>query len=96
MKTIFVGNLGPGVTQDELQLLFGRYGDVTGIDVMGGQDFGYVRMNDDSEAYRAIKALNGIGCGGRTLSVYAAIAYRSRKREISIEKQPEMAGEVLR
>ena len=92
MKTIFVGNLGPDVTTEQLQSLFASHGEITGIDLMEGQDFGYVRMIDDSEAYRAIKALNGHLCCGQELTVSVAKAYSNRKRDIPVARQPELAS----
>ncbi len=80
MKIIFVSNLGSDVTADSLHTLFEAHGEILGIDLVDGQDFGYVRMADDSEAYRAVKALNGKPCGGRMLNITVAQAYGSRKR----------------
>jgi len=80
LKTIFIENLGSDVTRDRLQTLFEAHGEIVGIDLAGGQNFGYVRMADDSEAYRAVKALNGKPCGGRMLNITVAQAYGSRKR----------------
>ena len=78
MKTIFVGNLSADVTADTLHALFESYGEILGIDLAAGQDFGYARMADDSEAYRAVTALNGQLCGGQPLSIKIAEAYSSR------------------
>ena len=89
MKTIVVENLDPDVTRDDLQSLFESYGEISGIDVVAGQNFGYVRMSDDSEAYRAMRALNGSQCCGRTITVMMAHAYSARKREISNLKETE-------
>jgi len=80
LKTIFVGNLSSNVTVDILETLFEAYGDILGIDLAAGQDFGYVRMADDSEAYRAVTALNGKLCGGRMLNITVAQAYCAQTR----------------
>ena len=80
LKTIIVGNLSSDVTTDSLHTLFEAHGEILGIDLAAGQDFGYVRMADDSEAYRAVTALNGRPCGGRMLNITVARAYGSRKR----------------
>ncbi len=82
MKTIFIGNLSVDVTPERLQTLFEPHGKILGIDLAAGQDFGYVRMADDSDAYRAVTALNGESCGGRILSITVAQAYSSRKRTV--------------
>ena len=79
LKIVLVGNLSRDVTRDRLQTLFEEHGEILGIDLAAGQDFGYVRMADDSEAYRAVKALNGKPCGGRMLNITIAHASGSRK-----------------
>ena len=80
MKTIFIGNLGLGISRDRLQTLFEAHGEILGIDLAAGQNFGYVRMADDSEAYRAVNALNGKSCDGQMLNITIAHPYGSRKR----------------
>jgi len=91
MKTILVGSLSPQVTQEQLQSLFEAYGEITGIDVVMGQEFAYVRMADDSEAYRAIRALNGMLCCGCRLSVGVAQAYSHRTRQPAPDTSPQLA-----
>jgi RNA recognition motif-containing protein len=88
LKTIFVGNLSEDVTSEKLHILFESYGEILGIDLAAGQDFGYVRMADDSDAYRAVTALNGLLCGGRMLIITVAKAYSSRKHRIAEVKEP--------
>lgn len=83
-----VGNLNEDVTAERLQILFESHGEILGIDLAVGQDFGYVRMADDSEAYRAVTALNGKLCGGRMLNITVAKAYSSRKHRTAEVKEP--------
>ena len=64
-----------------MKTLFEQHGSATSVDFVDGQDFGFVRIDDDSEAYRAVKALHGAECGGRALDVTIARAYGSRKRQ---------------
>jgi len=89
LKTLLVGNLSGDVSSENLQTLFDRYGEILGVDLAVGQDFGYVRMADDSEAYRAVTGLNGTACGGRMLEVTVPRAYSSRKREVPAAKPLE-------
>jgi len=62
---IYVGNLAYNVTEDDLRTLFASYGEVTDVKVIkersSGQSkgFGFVEMLDNSEADKAMKALNG-------------------------------------
>jgi RNA recognition motif-containing protein len=81
LKTILVSGLAPSTTQDELRRLFEEHGNVMGVDLTEGQDFGYVRMTNESEGREAIDALNGTMCCGVTLSVGAARTRRQRELE---------------
>ena len=74
MKNIFVGNLGPEVTHEELRRLFEAYGQVAQVHVIVDRDtglprFAFVEMTNDAEAETAIKALNGSILKDRTLDV---------------------------
>jgi cold-inducible RNA-binding protein len=77
-KKLYVGNLGYGVTDSELQQLFGAHGTVTSAQVIMDRDtnrskgFGFVEMGSDQEAQAAIAALNGKEVGGRALTVNEA------------------------
>jgi RNA recognition motif-containing protein len=78
MKNIFVGNLEFRTTQDELRQLFEAYGAVERVSIMTDRDtgrsrgFAFVEMTNESEADKAIAALNGSNLGGRTLNVNEA------------------------
>jgi RNA recognition motif-containing protein len=62
---IYVGNLAYNVTEEDLQSIFSEYGEVTSVNIIkerfSGQSkgFGFVEMPNNSEADKAIKALNG-------------------------------------
>lgn len=84
MKTILVSGLAPSTTQDELRRLFEEHGKVMGVDLVEGQDFGYVRMTNEGEGRKAIDALDGATCSGVVLTVTAARA--GRRREVEINK----------
>ena len=61
---IYVGNLSYNVTEEELRDIFSEYGEVSSVNIItdkySGQSkgFGFVEMPSNSEADRAIKALN--------------------------------------
>jgi RNA recognition motif-containing protein len=74
VKNIFVGNLGPEVTHEELRRLFEAYRQVAQVHVIVDRDtglprFAFVEMTNDAEAETAIKALNGSILKDRTLDV---------------------------
>jgi RNA recognition motif-containing protein len=77
-KKLYVGNLGYGVTDAELQQLCAAHGTVQSAQVIMDRDtgrskgFGFVEMGSDQEAQAAIAALNGKEMNGRTLTVNEA------------------------
>jgi RNA recognition motif-containing protein len=77
-KKLYVGNLGFGMTDNDLMKLFEPHGTVESAQVIMDRDtgrskgFGFVEMKTDQEARDAIAALNGQDAGGRTLTVNEA------------------------
>ena len=75
---IYVGNLSYKVTEDELMQLFAQYGSVDKVSIIkdkfSGQSkgFGFVEMDNQSEAEDAIKQLNGSAMSGRNITVNVA------------------------
>jgi RNA recognition motif-containing protein len=77
-KNIYVGNLTWECTADDLLALFQEHGSVSRAQVITDREtgrsrgFGFVEMDDDSEAQKAIEALNGADYRGRPLTVNEA------------------------
>src|SRR5438105_13385056 len=77
-KKLYVGNLAYGVSDSDLQQMFGPHGTVTSAQVIMDRDtgrskgFGFVEMSSDQEAQAAIAALNGQQVDGRALTVNEA------------------------
>src|SRR3954463_11597428 len=77
-KNIFVGNLAWETTADDLLALFQEQGKVTRAQVITDREtgrsrgFGFVEMDNDGEAQKAIDALNGADYNGRPLTVNEA------------------------
>jgi cold-inducible RNA-binding protein len=75
---LYVGNLGYGVTNTDLENLFTPHGTVQSAQVIMDRDtgrskgFGFVEMGSSSEATAAINALNGKESDGRALTVNEA------------------------
>ncbi len=75
---IYVGNLSYSVTSEDLQEVFGEYGEVASAEVVqdkfSGQSkgFGFVDLPDNSDADRAIKELNDQVYKGRKMTVNEA------------------------
>ncbi|HVX65988.1 MAG TPA: RNA-binding protein [Bryobacteraceae bacterium] len=78
MKSIFVGNLDFGTTEDSIRALFEQHGSVDRVNVIRDRDtgqprgFAFVEMSDSAEADRAITALNGASLEGRAINVNEA------------------------
>jgi RNA recognition motif-containing protein len=77
-KNIYVGNLVWDATADDLLALFQEHGQVARAQVITDREtgrsrgFGFVEMDDDAEAQKAIEALNGTQFKGRPLTVNEA------------------------
>ena len=78
MKNIFVGNLSFTATEDGVRSMFEAYGAVERVSIVTDRDtgqpkgFGFVEMTNDSEAEKAISALNGTELNGRALTINEA------------------------
>jgi RNA recognition motif-containing protein len=77
-KNIYVGNLSWECTADDLLAMFEEHGAVTRAQVVTDREtgrsrgFGFVEMERDEEAQKAIDALNGQTHQGRALTVNEA------------------------
>ncbi len=75
---LYVGNLAYNVTEEDLQTMFSEFGEVVSVNIIkdkySGQSkgFGFVDMPNNSEADKAIKALNGTEFMGRRIKVNQA------------------------
>jgi RNA recognition motif-containing protein len=75
---LYVGNLGYGISDTDLEKLFVSYGTVRSAQVIKDRDtgqskgFGFVEMSTDQEAEAAIAGLNGKEVDGRALVVNEA------------------------
>src|SRR5215472_11260333 len=77
-KNIYVGNLVWDATADDLLALFQEHGSVSRAQVITDREtgrsrgFGFVEMDNDAEAQKAIDELNGKPFRGRPLTVNEA------------------------
>ncbi len=78
MMNIHVGNLSYNVTEDDLRTLFSSFGEVAVVNIIkerfSGQSkgFGFVEMLNNSEADKAMKALNGSKLKDQTIRLSQA------------------------
>ncbi|MCX5636450.1 MAG: RNA-binding protein [Planctomycetota bacterium] len=75
---IYVGNLSPDVTGDDLRQAFGAFGQVESANVITdkfsgeSRGFGFVEMPSKDEAAAALAGMNGKDIKGRAVSVNEA------------------------
>ena len=75
---IYVGNLNFRTTEDDLRTAFEEYGSVSSVNIItdkysgDSRGFGFVEMDDDTEAESAIAGLHDTDLGGRTITVNQA------------------------
>jgi RNA recognition motif-containing protein len=75
---IYVGNLSFKVSEEDLRRLFEEYGELSSVKIVTdkysgkSKGFGFVIMDDDSQALTAIEELNGCEIGEREIIVNKA------------------------
>ena len=78
MNNIFVGNLSPDATKQDIRSMFDAHGTVERFRMMTDREtgqprgFAFVEMTEDTAAETAIAALNGAELNGRAIHVNAA------------------------
>jgi RNA recognition motif-containing protein len=84
-KRLYVGDLAPNVTEDELQRLFSEVGPVESVSLMQrtnsiAQAFAFIEMATPEAAREAIRRYNGYELSGYRLIVYT-VPPKSRPRD---------------
>ena len=85
-NNIYVGNLSPSTTREEIRQLFEQYGKVDSVDLItdrytgAPRGFGFVKMADEG-VRKAIAALNMQEVDGRTIRVDEAIPRKTSERQ---------------
>ena len=83
-KKLYVGNLSFETTEDQLRTLFAEHGEVTSVNIITDREtgrprgFGFVEMEDDAAADKAIAELNEADFQSRNLKVNEARPRESR------------------
>jgi len=86
MVKIFVGRLSPSVTSTQLRELFEKYGTVSDCDIL--RDYGFVHMSDESDAHRAISALDKYDLCGSKLSVELSTSRSMKSCQLLVKNLP--------
>ncbi|HEY4283437.1 MAG TPA: RNA-binding protein [Chthoniobacterales bacterium] len=83
---LYVGNLSFESTENDLQDLFEKHGQVSEVKLMmdrmtgKSRGFAFITMNDNAQASAAMSALNGQDLNGRALTVNEARPREERPR----------------
>ncbi len=78
MKKLFVGNMDFHTTENELRTLVEPFGSIGSVHIATDRDtgrsrgFGFVEINEDDGAEKAIAAVHGTQLSGRALTVNEA------------------------
>ena len=84
---IYIGNLSKSTGEDVLKALFDPFGEVESVKVIKDRfsgrpkGFGFIEMPSNSEADKAIKALNGNRIDGNHIKVKPADSGRKKRRK---------------
>ncbi|XP_069036490.1 RNA-binding protein lark [Lepisosteus oculatus] len=87
MVKIFVGNLSSTTTEEELRALFEEHGEVTDCDIL--KNYGFVHMEQEEAAQRAIAALHKRELGGSCVTVEYATTKMHKATKIYVGNVPE-------
>ena len=90
---LYVGNLNYSATKEKMEELFAAYGEVRQVNIIEGKGFGFVEMSSQSEAQKAMEALNGNDFEGRVLKVDEARPPKSRERQGGRDRQGRGGGQ---
>jgi RNA recognition motif-containing protein len=71
-RDLFVGNLGPNITEEELHEQFSYFGRVRFIRFLKEKGNAFVRMARAEDAYNARLGLNGVQLNGHRIRVLEA------------------------
>ncbi len=82
---IYLGNIAWSMTEDAVEALFAEFGTVSSVKIITdkysgrSKGFGFVEMDDDAAAQKAIDALNDSEQDGRNLRVNQARPREDRR-----------------
>jgi len=99
-KTIYIGNLSFSTTEEVLMNEFSKLGQVNSariiMDNQSGRSkgFGFVEMNQEDEAAKAISSLNGKKIDGRVIRVSYAETKISSSTDSSFSRQKDKSKKI--
>ncbi|KAH8547934.1 hypothetical protein BGW37DRAFT_508456 [Umbelopsis sp. PMI_123] len=88
VTTVYVGNLPPNLTQEEIAPVFGQFGIVHEIKMQADRGFAFVKLDSHEGAANAIVQLQGANMGGRPVKLSWG---KNRSQDTNWQQYP-MAG----
>lgn len=94
MKKLYVGNLPYEVTEEELKSHFGEFGAVESVKIITDREtqrskgFGFIEMDSEDGAQKAIEGLNGKELFGRPLKIDLAKPMEKRDNRGGGNRKP--------
>ena len=82
---LYVGGLAYSVSESELETVFSEFGKINSVNIIKDREtgqskgFGFVEMENDSDAKKAISSLNRKEISGRTIMVNEARPQENRR-----------------
>ena len=82
---LYVGGLAYSVSESELETVFSEFGKINSVNIIKDREtgqskgFGFVEMDNDSDAKKAISSLNRKEISGRTIMVNEARPQENRR-----------------
>ncbi|MDF2690956.1 MAG: hypothetical protein K0S29_811 [Gammaproteobacteria bacterium] len=75
VDAVYVGNLAENTTEEDLQTLFAKFGEVRSIKII--REFAFVQLLDVKAMKLAVKELNEVKLKGKKLKLSCAIERKS-------------------
>lgn len=101
-KRLFVGGLAYSITNSQLADIFSKFGPVVSCNIISdkftgtSRGFGFVEMDNEDEADKAIEALNGTELEGRKIIVNVARPLEERPQRTFDSRRGSGRGEFRR
>lgn len=90
---IYLGDLPEGMTEKRIESLFEAFGKIESVKIIKdrfsgrSKGFGFIEMPSNSEADKAIKALNGNSIDGKCIKVKPADSGGKRRKKRSFRRR---------
>lgn len=86
---MYVGNLAQNITENELKAAFAEYGEVSSVKIImdrfskQSKGYAFLEMPNNSEADKAIKALNKTMLAGKVLAISQSVVTKKKDKRRS-------------